>query len=81
MALLCIWGMRRNRTLFAISFLVNAVSLISVPVEGSHFLIDMIGAIPVVIASIALATRTERALRKPELWVLESAPACRKAAA
>jgi hypothetical protein len=55
LALLVIWYARTLRLFFYPATILNLAVIASTPVQGGHHLVDVIGAIPVAIAAIALA--------------------------
>jgi len=62
MALLAIWGLRSVRVLFAFAIAINLANIIAIPIEGSHYFVDLFGGIIVTCVAISLAKRLEATL-------------------
>ncbi len=70
------YALRRRPVALAIGLLVNGAMLASVPTEGSHYFVDMMGGAAVAVIAIVAATAIEaRLARRPAPAVLAVADA------
>lgn len=69
LALLLIWFARPVRWLFWPYLIINAIVLISTPVQGGHHLVDVLAALPVTALSLLLAGEFAKISLKPSSLV------------
>jgi hypothetical protein len=69
LAILLIWFARPVRWLFWPYLIVNAIVLISTPIQGGHHLVDVLAAFPVALLSLALAGEFRAISLKPSALV------------
>jgi membrane-associated phospholipid phosphatase len=67
LALIVVWYARSLPPLFWPLLAINALILISTPIQGGHHLVDVLASFPVTALSIWLATRLAKNAKLPEL--------------